>query len=371
MLNQSLEQHQNPNKLGRFTGIQPATVGKKNVRHRQNQAKQSRITPGLILILSITTIAYAVQFIETRYFGNAVIEALVVALLLGIAWRNSAGLSSQCIPGVRFAGKQLLEVAIVLLGASLDLSLVVKAGQSLIIAVMLTVTLGLIISFTIGRVIGLNRRLATLIAVGNSICGNSAIAAVAPIISAEPDEIASSIALTAVIGILIVLGMPALIGVLHLGLYQYGVLAGLTVYAIPQVMAATFPLGALSIQIGTLVKLLRVLMLGPVMFLLSIFGRKRLTTNSRIHWYCIMPWFIVGFIMMAYARSQDVIPVVAVEGLRQISLALTVAAMAALGLEANFQSIRKVGISVIATVLLSLLVLIAISASLIHMLNIG
>ena len=94
-------------------------------------------------------------------------------------------------------------------------------------------------------------------ACGNSICGNSAIAAVAPVIGETSSEIASSIAFTAVPGVFVVLTLPLLVPILRLSLSQYGVLAGLTVYAVPQVLAATLPIGALSNQIGTIVKLVR------------------------------------------------------------------------------------------------------------------
>lgn len=327
-------------------------------------------TSGLALVGIIGGIAFTIQWVEIRLLGQTMLEALVLALLIGILWRNIFGLSARHIPGIRFAGKQLLEIAIVLLGASLDLSLLSAAGASLIYATLLTVSSGLLISFAIGRLIGLNRRLATLIAVGNSICGNSAIAAVAPVIAAEPDDVASSIALTAIVGVVMVLGLPVLIEILHLGLYQYGVLAGLTVYAVPQVLAATFPQGVMTMQVGTLVKLLRVLLLGPVIVLIAIFGLKKFDAAARIIWYRVIPWFIGGFILMACLRSEGVISAAVVYVLQQVSLVLTVLAMAALGLEANFKAIGKVGFRVITTVALSLLALITISASLIQLLKI-
>ena len=86
----------------------------------------------------------------------------------------------------------------------------------------------------------------------------------APVIGADGDDIASSISFTAVLGVIVVFDAAALVPVLKLSLTQYGVLAGLTVYAVPQVLAATLPIGALSNQVGTVIKLVRVLMLGPV-----------------------------------------------------------------------------------------------------------
>ena len=122
--------------------------------------------------------------------------------------------------------------------------------------------------------LGLSTRLSILIACGNSICGNSAIAAVAPVIGADGDEIASSISFTAILGVMMVLGLPLLIPLLQLSATQYGILAGLTVYAVPQVLAATVPAGLVSTQIGTLVKLMRVLMLGPVVVGLSLLAPR-------------------------------------------------------------------------------------------------
>ena len=111
-------------------------------------------------------------------------------------------------------------------------------------------------------------------AFGNAICGNSAIAALAPVIGAKREHVASAIAFTAVLGVAVVVGLPFLVPVAHLSNYQYGVVAGLTVYAVPQVLAAAFPVSALSGQVGTLVKLVRVLFLGPVLVAFSVMARR-------------------------------------------------------------------------------------------------
>ena len=89
-----------------------------------------------------------------------------------------------------------------------------------------------------------------------------------------PTDVAASIAFTAVLGVMVVLALPLLVPVLAMTGAQYGVLAGLTVYAVPQVLAATMPVGHVALQIGTLVKLVRVLMLGPVVLLLSLIASR-------------------------------------------------------------------------------------------------
>src|SRR3546814_8154148 len=102
-----------------------------------------------------------------------------------------------------------------------------------------------------------------LIACGNAICGNSAIAAVAPVIDAESDDVAAAIGFTAVLGVVVVLAMPGLAALAGFEGAKAGALAGLTVYAVPQVLAAAAPMGPAAVQMGTLVKLTRVLTLGP------------------------------------------------------------------------------------------------------------
>jgi len=285
------------------------------------------------------------------------------------------------VAGVDLAAKEVLEVAIVLLGASVDLPLLLRAGPALAIGIVLLVVLGLGLSYTIGRAFGLPRPLAILVACGNSICGNSAIAAVAPVIRAHRDEVASAIAFTAILGVVVVVGLPLLVRPLALSDYQYGVMAGLTVYAVPQVLAAAFPVSALSGQVGTLVKLVRVLMLGPVVLFFTLTHREPLATadsnafgvRSTRRTFSLaraLPWFIVGFLAMAALRSAGMMPAHVAGTLKAISTWLTVVAMAGLGLGVDLKAIRSVGTPVILTVTASLAALIGLSFGLIRVLAI-
>jgi uncharacterized integral membrane protein (TIGR00698 family) len=275
--------------------------------------------------------------------------------------------------GVRFAGKELLEVAVLLLGASVDLPLLVRAGPALALGIVLLVVLGLAGSYALGRALGLPRRLAVLVACGNSICGNSAIAAVAPVIDAEPEHVATSIAFTAILGVAVVLGLPLLVRPLGLSFYQYGVLAGLTVYAVPQVLAAAFPVSVLSGQVGTLVKLVRVLMLGPVVLFFALRhrgGRAEVGRAGRPRLSQLVPWFIVGFLALAGLRALGAVPAPMADAARTFSGWLTIAAMAALGLGVDLRAVTRVGRPVVLTVSGSLLSLLVLSVVLIRLLHI-
>ncbi len=142
---------------------------------------------------------------ELALFGRAWIEALVLAILIGAAIRTIWVPGSRWKSGIDFSAKLVLEIAVVLLGASVSAATILSAGWPLLISILAIVAGAIMLSFVIGRMLGLSKRLAMLVACGNSICGNSAIAAVAPVIGADGDEVASSIAFTAVLGVIVVL----------------------------------------------------------------------------------------------------------------------------------------------------------------------
>src|SRR5947209_4214474 len=228
----------------------------------------------MALCALVTVVALTIQALEETLVGHPYVEAIVIAILLGTTTRTLWEPGSRWRAGIAFSAKQVLEVAVALLGASLSIAAIAASGPLLLVAIVIVVVLSLAVSFGISRSLGLPVRLSILIACGNAICGNSAIAAVAPVIGASTDDIASSISFTAVLGVIVVLGLPLLIPILHLSATQYGILAGMTVYAVPQVLAATVPAGLVSTQIGTLVKLVRVMILGPLVACIAVFARK-------------------------------------------------------------------------------------------------
>jgi uncharacterized integral membrane protein (TIGR00698 family) len=348
-----------------------------------------RMLPGVGLCVVVTVMAKLAEGVEHRLFGRAWLESLVLAILIGTAVRTLWTPHARWRNGINFCAKTVLEVAVVLLGASLSAATVLAAGPALLAGIVVVVAVAIGASYGLGRALGLPRRMATLVACGNSICGNSAIAAVAPVIGADGDDVATAIAFTAVLGVAAVLGLPLLAIALHMSGLQYGVLAGLTVYAVPQVLAATAPLGAVALQVGTLVKLCRVLMLGPVCLALSIVALRwreeadvlapEVSAGDRpAHAFAhklslgeLVPWFILGFLALAAMRSLNLIPASLLAPTASISSLLTVVSMAALGLGVDIRVVARAGAPVTAAVCLSLLVLGLISLGLIHMLRLS
>jgi uncharacterized integral membrane protein (TIGR00698 family) len=336
---------------------------------KRTVSRLTSLIPGVVLCVLISLLALGAQRLEERAFAHPYVEALVIAILMGAAIRTVWNPPERWWLGIAFSAKQLLELAVMLLGASVSFAAIAATGSLLMAAIVATVFVALAVSYGLSRMLGLSTRLSILIACGNSICGNSAIAAVAPVIGADGDDVASSISFTAILGVLMVLGLPLLIPLLRLSATQYGILAGLTVYAVPQVLAATLPAGLASTQIGTLVKLVRVLMLGPVVVGLSILmSRTRAgLTMKAMSPFTLVPWFIIGFLVLAAFRSLQMVSDGVVAPVSRTAAFLTVVSMAALGLGVDIRLLSSVGGKVTAAVTLSLLLMLAISIALVHL----
>ena len=328
----------------------------------------TRLAPGLALCTGIALLARLAQAVGEGWAGRSPIDALVLAILLGAALRAAWEPGERWRPGIRLTAGLLLEVAVVLLGASLDLRAVIAAGPALLLGVAAVVALALAAGYGIGRLLALGPRMAMLVACGNAICGNSAIAAVAPVIGAGARDVAAAIAFTAVLGVLVVLALPLAVRAFGLSAPQYGTLAGLTVYAVPQVLAATAPFGSAAMQAGTLVKLLRVLMLGPVVLVLGLIrggaGDGRGFRLSRF-----VPWFVAGFLLMAVLRGVGVLPEAALVAFRHAAGLLTALAMAALGLGVDLGGVARSGPRVLAAAAASLFVLLGLAIGLVAVLG--
>ena len=376
----------------------------------------SRLLPGLLLCILVTAVAGILQRVEVGFAGEPYLEALVLAILLGVAVRTAWTPGPRWHCGIAFSARTLLEVAVVLLGASVSARTVLALGPALLGGIVLVVAAAIASSYAICRALGLGQRMAILVACGNSICGNSAIAAVAPVIGADGDDVASSIAFTAVLGVVVVLLLPLLVPLLAMSLTQYGVLAGLTVYAVPQVLAATLPIGALSNQVGTVVKLVRVLMLGPVVLALSLLTRRLRDQpdvaapdvsagdrpkrgrpkrgrpkrgrpkrgrpkrgrpqqgrpqRGRPALHELVPWFIVGFLALLALRSAGAIPAGLLRPLAMAANLLTTVSMAALGLGVDVRVVAQAGVRVTTAVTLSLVMLGVVSLGLIRALGVA
>ncbi|MFN0075671.1 MAG: YeiH family protein [Prosthecobacter sp.] len=337
-------------------------------------SKARNLLPGILLCIAVTAAAGGLAWLEARLMGRAWVEALVIAILLGTLIRSLWTPPAILQSGIAYAGKQMLEFAVMLLGASVSALTIIAAGPLLMVSVILLVIGALTASYLIGRALDLPAKMATLIASGNAICGNSAIAAVAPVIGATKEDVAASIAFTAVLGVITVLILPLVGDFLSMTMSQYGTLAGMTVYAVPQVLAATVPVGPEAVEMGTLVKLVRVLMLGPVCVVLAIIVHRagqKAGGAAKLGFSKMVPWFIIGFLGMLTVRSLGLIPEMILDSIKLVAGILTTIAMAALGLGVDVRVVARAGGKVTAAVTLSLVMLAVISVTLIRILGVA
>ncbi len=324
------------------------------------------------LCVGIAVVARFLQRAEEQVLGQPYLEALVLAILVGAVVRAFWTPDERWTPGIRFSAKGVLEFAVALLGLSVDLPALIRNGAALPVAIAIVVAATLAGSYALGRALGLGRPLAVLIACGNAICGNSAIAAVAPAIDADGEDVAAAIAITAAMGVVVVVWLPSLMPLLGLTATQYGAVAGLTVYAVPQVVAATVPAGAAAVQMGTLVKLLRVLLLGPVVAGVSLLKRRRERGRAeQAKRVPLIPWFIAAFLVLALVRATGIVPVSVVESTRGAATSLTILSMAALGLGVDLKALARVGPRVVLTVAGSLTLLCGSAILLVRLLGVA
>ena len=217
--------------------------------------------------------------------------------------------------------------------------------------IMVTIVGGIITAWVFGtKILKLPSKVSILIGIGNSICGNSAVAAAATTIKATPEQVATVIGISALVGASQIIFLPLLFPITGLSFTEYGLLTGLSVYAVAQVIAVSFSVSSLSGEVATIIKMVRVMLLGPVLLALNVPYREKgpkIQTLTKINTY--IPWFIAGFIIFSVLRTALIVPDLYSDVLMQISKFLFIISMAGIGLEINLREIWKIGPRVATT----------------------
>ncbi|MBK8249791.1 MAG: putative sulfate exporter family transporter [Gemmatimonadetes bacterium] len=325
--------------------------------------------PGVAAAGGVALVAWGVSQLAAPRVSWAP-DAVVLALLFGMIVHAVRPLPASWEAGVAFMGRQVLEVAIVVLGLTTDLRRFAAAGPLLVACTVGTTVVALGAGILIGRWCGLGRRHAVLVASGNAICGNTAIVAVARASGATAMETASAIASTALLSIGLVLALPVIGTVMALDDARYGALAGMTVYAMPQVLAATFPVSGAAGEVGTMVKLVRVMLMVPWLVWLGRHsaGDAAHGTGVGAALRKVLPWYLVLFLAGAALRTAGVIPTTVAHGAQVVAHALTVAAMAGVGLAVSPDSIRTAGVRTTLAALASMSLLLVVALAVVRFL---
>lgn len=308
-------------------------------------------TPGILLCLAIAIPSW---FIGTAFpiIGGAVI-AILAGMILTLIIKNKTVLDA----GIKFTSKKVLQWAVILLGFGMDLNVVLETGKQSLPIIICTIGISLIMAFLINKLIKMPSKVATLIGVGSSICGGSAIAATAPVIDADEEEVAQSISVIFLFNVLAALLFPSfgqLIGFDTTSGEAFGIFSGTAVNDMSSVTATAstwdgmFNLGTATLDKAVTVKMTRTLAIIPITLVLALARAKKQKSSGagKINMKKIFPFFILFFIgasiittiAVSCGVSADVF-----DPLKTLSKFLIVMAMAAIGMNTNIVKLVKSG----------------------------
>jgi uncharacterized integral membrane protein (TIGR00698 family) len=324
------------------------------------------------------------------------IEPVMVAIILGMLASNFWKLPKVLQPGIKFSVKKVLPLGIVLLGARLNFGEMMKVGATGLALSALETVMALGLLLVLARWLKLPSKLGALLGVGTAICGGTAIVATAPVIEAEDKDVAFSVATVTLLGLVAMFLLPVLGHVLDMSSKQFGIWAGLAIHQTPQVVAAGYaysPNNAdyspVAGDTATIVKMARVCLLAPVVFILGlVYARRKAkrdgaTNGKRINYLHLFPTFVLGFVGMALLNTMGLLPDLTVHnasvlGMGTHTLGLATAAdqvsrfciiisMAGVGMETRFTAMRQTGLkpfvaSLVAVVIVAVVVLWLINA---------
>jgi uncharacterized integral membrane protein (TIGR00698 family) len=295
------------------------------------------IIPGMLIT---TTIAVPAWFL-----GAAVplVGGPVFGIVLGMiitCWQRPVTLN----PGIAFTGKKILQYAIILLGFEMNLFQIFTVGSQSLLIMLSTISAALITAWLVGRYLQLAGNINILIGVGTAICGGSAIAAAAPVISATDKEVAYSISTIFLFNIAAVFIFPFFGHILGMNDIGFGMWAGTAINDTSSVVAAGYSYSQAAGNFATIVKLTRTLMIVPITIALSMFTSRENQRTGAFSIAKIFPWFILGFIVASIINTIGVIPSSLSQTLAQIGKFAIVMAMVAIGLNTNLKQLIHNGI---------------------------
>ena len=314
--------------------------------------------PGLALATAIAGVATVVG----TFFP--IIGGPVTGIVIGVAIAAAIKPGARLKPGITFSSKTVLQTSVVLLGARLSLGEIVHVGGSSLPVMLGSLTVCLLSAYWIGRWLGIVGDLRTLIGVGTGICGASAIAAVTPVIGAGSVEVAYAMSTIFLFNVAAVLAFPFLGHLLGLSQHAFGLFAGTAVNDMSSVVATATTYGDAATNYAVVVKLTRTLLIIPICLgLTALVARRarrsareaaaadgiptasiRSTTRASIRRAArLVPWFLIGFLILATVNSLGLIPPAAHPGLSKVSIFLITIALSAIGLSTDIPGIRRTG----------------------------
>ncbi|MGH7951910.1 MAG: YeiH family protein [Limisphaerales bacterium] len=313
------------------------------------------------------------------------LEPMTLAIVVGMIVSNCWALPKAFRPGIRFAYNNLLSLGIILLGVQLNFFEILQTGFVGVAMGCFEIILALATMWLLTRRFGLSNKLGILLGVGNAICGSSAIIATAPVIEAEESDVVFGVATVTLLGLIGMFLLPPLGHALAMTAKAFGILDGLVIHSIPQVVAAGFAYSNSAGTTATIVKMTRVCLLAPMVFFVGlIYARHKARQSSaasqkKVSGFSLFPKFVFGFLAMALLRTLGLLPDLTVHLPRvawagnvqtdfsTIAIAqksatfCLVMSMAAVGLETKISALKRTGAKpFLAGLISSLIITVAI-----------
>lgn len=324
---------------------------------RMDLVKDERhIWKGLLFCLVIAVPAWLLgkQF---EVIGGPVF-AILIGMVLALVVPGSSAAPLEV--GVKFTSKKILQYAVILLGFGLNLAQIAQVGATSLPIIVSTIATSLIISFVLCRAFRIPSKISTLVGVGSSICGGSAIAATAPVIDADDEEIAQAISVIFLFNVIAALVFPTLGGMLGLSNEGFGLFAGTAVNDTSSVTAAAAAWdgmhpGANTLDSATIVKLTRTLAIIPITLALAFWQvrkAKRAAAEGRTEdaqatgsfdLKKIFPFFILFFVLASIITTVFALPAAVTAPIKELSKFFIVMAMAAIGFNTNIVKLVRTG----------------------------
>ena len=271
---------------------------------------------------------------------------LIVGIVLGMLYANSLRnkLPETWVPGIRFCTKQVLRWGIILYGFRLTLSEVAAVGIPAVAVDLVVVTVTILGGVLLGRLLKIDRDTALMTSTGSAICGAAAVLGAEPVVKAAPHKTAVAVSTVVIFGTVSMFLYPALwrAGILGLTPEQMGLYTGATLHEVAHVVGAGNAMGAEIADGAVIVKMIRVMMLAPVLLVMSLLLARR-TKGGAGRAKVTIPWFAFGFLAVIGFNSLDLLPEAAVAGINSFDTFLLTMAMTALGAETSIEKFKRAG----------------------------
>lgn len=270
--------------------------------------------------------------------------AILIGMFITLLWKDK----KFCGDGIRFTSKKILQLAVILLGFGMNIKVIMHQGKASLPIIIVTISVALIAAYFLCKAMKMNGKLGTLVGVGSSICGGSAIAAAAPVIEAEEEEIAQAISVIFLFNVIAALIFPSLGNIIGLSNEGFSLFAGTAVNDTSSVTAAATAWdgihGSNTLDGATIVKLVRTLAIIPICLALAWYtGKKKKESGVSFSMAKIFPYFIIVFLLAAIVTTVFDLPVYITGTIKEISKFLIIMAMAAIGLNTHLIKLIKSG----------------------------